>query len=284
MRRRCSAASSARRRWCPCRGSGTPADVRASMALPGVAPTFDQPTLISEYLRGVGFANGQRVATQLQWNAVNRRWARRGTVPFNGDYIDIATLPYLPPDPVDRLDGVDAQQPGGGADGARPGAAGAAAAARLDRQPRHAHGGGRRHPAGARSRQPGIAPAGTGALRRPDRAQPAARQHRRSDPGPPRVHDHRRRLQDRHDEPERLYGAGHDWRGRRHAGQQQGAGQPAALVRRVRAQRHAGRQDVHGWWPRSRPAASPPSISSTPRGRRPTSSSRRARACRARCS
>jgi hypothetical protein len=73
------------------------ADVRASMALPGAAPAFDQPTMISEYLRGVGFANGQRVTEQLQWNAVNRRWARRGTVPFNGDYIDIATLPYLPP-------------------------------------------------------------------------------------------------------------------------------------------------------------------------------------------
>jgi hypothetical protein len=28
----------------------------------------------------------------------NRRWARRGTVPFNGDYIDIATRSYLPPD------------------------------------------------------------------------------------------------------------------------------------------------------------------------------------------
>ena len=78
------------------------ADVRASMATPGAAPKFDQPTMISEYLRGVGFADGRRVATQLQWNAVNRRWARKGTVPFNGDYIDIATLPYLPPDPGTR--------------------------------------------------------------------------------------------------------------------------------------------------------------------------------------
>ena len=37
---------------------------------------------------------------QLQWNAVNRRWARKMTVPFDGDYIDIATRPFLPPDPT----------------------------------------------------------------------------------------------------------------------------------------------------------------------------------------
>ena len=70
------------------------------MALPGRAPAFgDHATKISEYMQGVGFtANGQRVVGALQWNAVNRRWARRGTVPFYGDYIDIATMPYLPPD------------------------------------------------------------------------------------------------------------------------------------------------------------------------------------------
>ena len=76
-------------------------DVRASMALPGPSPNFAQGvTQISEYLKGVFTVGGQRVVGQLQWNAVNRRWARKGTVPFYGDYIDIATRPYLPPDPV----------------------------------------------------------------------------------------------------------------------------------------------------------------------------------------
>ena len=74
-------------------------DVRASMALPGQFPNFAQGAVqISEYLKGVYTVNGTRVVGQLQWNAVNRRWARKGTVPFYGDYIDIATMPYLAPD------------------------------------------------------------------------------------------------------------------------------------------------------------------------------------------
>jgi DNA-binding beta-propeller fold protein YncE len=74
-------------------------DIRAATALPGATPNFaGDTTMVSEYLKGVTVgSNGQKV--QLQWNAVNRRWARKGTVPFNGDYIDIATMPYLPPDP-----------------------------------------------------------------------------------------------------------------------------------------------------------------------------------------
>ena len=43
--------------------------------------SFDQPTLISDTSGASAFANGQRVATQLQWNAVNRRWARRAPSP-----------------------------------------------------------------------------------------------------------------------------------------------------------------------------------------------------------
>jgi putative Ig domain-containing protein len=75
------------------------ADVRASMALPAPAPDFASGvTRISEFLKGVFTVGGRRVVGQLQFDAVNRRWARRGTVPFDGDYIDIGTRPYLPPE------------------------------------------------------------------------------------------------------------------------------------------------------------------------------------------
>ena len=77
-------------------------DVRTSMALASDTPQFDAATKISEYIHGFVAAGGTSERVQLQWNAVNRRWARRGTVPFNGDYIDIATRPYLPPDPASR--------------------------------------------------------------------------------------------------------------------------------------------------------------------------------------
>ena len=75
-------------------------DVRAAMAMPAAAPDFGGgSSKISEYLRGKVVTGGQTVLGQIQWNAVNRRWARKGAVPFNGDYIDIGTLPYLPPLP-----------------------------------------------------------------------------------------------------------------------------------------------------------------------------------------
>jgi hypothetical protein len=78
------------------------ADVRAAMADPATADFAGQVAEVSRYLMGrtpsiAPNVPGQPV--QLQWNAWNRRWARRGTVPFDGDYIDIATMPYLPPDP-----------------------------------------------------------------------------------------------------------------------------------------------------------------------------------------
>jgi CARDB protein len=70
-------------------------DVRAAMALPGATPDFAADVAqVSSYIQGV--VPGTSGKQQLQWNAVNRRWARRGTVPFDGDYIDIGTLPYLP--------------------------------------------------------------------------------------------------------------------------------------------------------------------------------------------
>ena len=78
------------------------ADVRLAMADPASAPNLaDEVARVSKYLMGrtpsiAPSAPGQ--AVQLQWNAVNRRWARRTTVPFDGDYIDIGTRPYLPPD------------------------------------------------------------------------------------------------------------------------------------------------------------------------------------------
>ncbi len=80
------------------------ADVRAAMANPVAAPNFGADVArVSKYLMGrtpsiAPSVPGQPV--QLQWNAVNRRWARKMTVPFDGDYIDIATRPFLPPDPT----------------------------------------------------------------------------------------------------------------------------------------------------------------------------------------
>ena len=80
------------------------ADVRLAMAVPVAAPNFSADVArVSKYLMGktpsiAPHIPGQPV--QLQWNAVNRRWARKMTVPFDGDYIDIATRPFLPPDPT----------------------------------------------------------------------------------------------------------------------------------------------------------------------------------------
>jgi hypothetical protein len=80
------------------------ADVRAAMATPLAAPNFAAGVAqVSKYLMGRTPSIAPDIpgqAVQLQWNAVNRRWARKGTVPFDGDYIDIATRAFLPPDPT----------------------------------------------------------------------------------------------------------------------------------------------------------------------------------------
>ena len=80
------------------------ADVRAAMAAPLAAPDFAADVArVSKYLMGRTPSIAPDIpgqAVQLQWNAVNRRWARKGTVPFDGDYIDIATRSFLPPDPT----------------------------------------------------------------------------------------------------------------------------------------------------------------------------------------
>jgi len=79
-------------------------DMRVAVADPGMGNSFgDESAQVSRYLMGRTPSISPSVPgtpIQLQWNAWNRRWARRGTVPFAGDYIDIATLPYLPPDPT----------------------------------------------------------------------------------------------------------------------------------------------------------------------------------------
>lgn len=73
-------------------------DIRAATGLPAAVPNFaGDTTTVSEYLKGI--VPGTNGKVQLGWNAVNRRWARKNTVPFMGDYLDIATMPYLPPDP-----------------------------------------------------------------------------------------------------------------------------------------------------------------------------------------
>ena len=74
------------------------ADVRAAIADPLAAPNFGADARVSRYLMGKTPSIAPEVPgqpLQLQWNAMNRRWARRGTVPFDGDYIDIATRPVF---------------------------------------------------------------------------------------------------------------------------------------------------------------------------------------------
>ena len=89
------------------------------MADPLAAPDFAADVAqVSKYLMGrtpsiVPEVPGQPV--QLQWNAVNRRWARKGTVPFDGDYIDIATQVLLAagPDGESPASQLDAEQRAG---------------------------------------------------------------------------------------------------------------------------------------------------------------------------
>lgn len=67
-------------------------DIRAAMGSPGAPPVFQPSVKVSEYL--VGFHSvlgpGRR---QLQFNPPNLPMFKQGTVPFIGDYIDIAPSP-----------------------------------------------------------------------------------------------------------------------------------------------------------------------------------------------
>ncbi len=74
-------------------------DVRAAMADPGANPSFGASVQVSEYLWGSRPGTGPRLVEQLQFNPPNLKLFRLGTVPFFGDYIDLAPSPAFVPIP-----------------------------------------------------------------------------------------------------------------------------------------------------------------------------------------
>jgi YVTN family beta-propeller protein/parallel beta-helix repeat protein len=71
-------------------------DIRASMGTPGARPHFAPSVRVSDYL--VGSPLGQPSGTtQLQFNPPNLPMFKQGTVPFIGDYIDLAPAPVFVP-------------------------------------------------------------------------------------------------------------------------------------------------------------------------------------------
>ena len=68
-------------------------DVSVAQAAPGSAPVFTTAR-VSEYASG--FVNGSIVEQQLQFNPPNLPMFRQGSVPFMGDYIDLApSAPFV---------------------------------------------------------------------------------------------------------------------------------------------------------------------------------------------
>ena len=72
-------------------------DVRAAMAEPAATPVFGASVRISEYLMGSRPGTGPRPVEQLQFNPPNLKLFQVGTVPFMGDYIDLAPSPSFVP-------------------------------------------------------------------------------------------------------------------------------------------------------------------------------------------
>ncbi len=70
-------------------------DIRAALGAPGATPAFAPSSRISDYL--MGYRNSTAVLEQLQVNPPNLPMFRLGTVPFIGDYIDVAAAPAFVP-------------------------------------------------------------------------------------------------------------------------------------------------------------------------------------------
>ena len=70
-------------------------DIRASLGTPGATPSFLPSVRVSDYL--VGGATGTAGVRQLQVNPPNLPMFKLGTVPFLGDYIDVAPSPAFVP-------------------------------------------------------------------------------------------------------------------------------------------------------------------------------------------
>ncbi len=68
-------------------------DVRAVQAPKGDVPAFGPSTMVSQYLMGNLRGSGGNIPQQLQFNAPNLPLFQLGTVPFMGDYIDVAPAP-----------------------------------------------------------------------------------------------------------------------------------------------------------------------------------------------
>ncbi len=74
-------------------------DIRASLGTPGATPAFAPSVRVSDYLMGFRDASptASREPDQLQFNPPNLPMFRLGTVPFIGDYIDVAPSPAFVP-------------------------------------------------------------------------------------------------------------------------------------------------------------------------------------------
>ncbi len=70
-------------------------DIRAALGSPGAAPAFAPSVRVSDYL--MGFRNSTSQREQLQVNPPNLPMFKLGTVPFIGDYIDVAPSPAFVP-------------------------------------------------------------------------------------------------------------------------------------------------------------------------------------------
>ena len=77
-------------------------DIRAAMGTPGAVPTFGPSVQVSDYLVGNRRPAGSGTK-QLQFNPPNLPMFKQGTVPFIGDYIDVAAAPAFVPNWQRRL-------------------------------------------------------------------------------------------------------------------------------------------------------------------------------------
>ncbi len=70
-------------------------DIRAALGTPGASPSFAPSVPVSDYL--TGFRSGTSAIEKLQVNPPNLPMFKLGTVPFIGDYIDVAPAPAFVP-------------------------------------------------------------------------------------------------------------------------------------------------------------------------------------------
>ena len=74
-------------------------DVRVAQAFPGDFPVFRPSVQVSKYLWAMWGSPGSYYFSQVQFNPPNYPLFKGGTIPFHGDYIDIAPSPRFVQDP-----------------------------------------------------------------------------------------------------------------------------------------------------------------------------------------